>query len=91
VRGKPKQKPYQPYVRKSYGDSLESILKVDQQNNLEVVMTYTNVIEAKQNSSVVRLVNLPPSKLRPLANITGETIQTFFNSEHQAFIDEKRK
>ena len=74
MRGKPKQKPYQPYIRKSYGDSLESILKVDQHNNLEVVMTYTNVIDAKQNSTVVKLVNLPFSKLKPLANITGETI-----------------
>ena len=74
MRGKPKQKPYQPYIRKSYGDSLESILRVDQQNNLGVVMTYTNVIDAKQNSTVVKLVNLPFSKLKPLANITGETI-----------------
>ena len=74
MRGKPKQKPYQPYIRKSYGDSLESILRVDQQNNLGVVMTYTNVIDAKQNSTVVKLVNLPFSKLKPLSNITGETI-----------------
>ena len=74
MRGKPKQKPYQQYIRKSYGDSLESILRVDQQNNLGVVMTYTNLIDAKQNSTVVKLVNLPFSKLKPLANITGETI-----------------
>ena len=30
VRGKLSKKPFQQYVRKSYGDSLESILKVDQ-------------------------------------------------------------
>ena len=82
VRGKLSKKPFQPYVRKSYGDSLESILKVDQQNKLEVVMTYTNLVDVKQKGDVVKLVNLPFARLKPLVNITGETIQTFFNPEH---------
>lgn len=54
-------------------------------------MTYTNLVDAKQKIDLVKLVNLPFARLKPLVNITGDTIQTFFNPEHQAFIDEKRR
>ncbi len=45
-------------------------------------MTYTNLVDVKQKGDVVKLVNLPFARLKPLVNITGETIQTFFNAEH---------
>jgi len=79
IQGKHSKKAFQPYAKKSYGDSLESILKVDYQNNLEVVMTYTNRNDEKKYEEINSFAF---SRLKPLVNITGETIQTFFNREH---------